>query len=319
MNAVMSIGKIWVILLSGMVLMSCGNRDKSQPASQKDVQNNKTTYELRMPQIPPMLKGEAAQEYFRDHIWDGFDFSDTLQLSTLDKDMMMRAFAYYVSAVPNDKAQTPMSQIMHRASGSKAMLGYFAHLAERVLNDPNSPSRSGEKYIPVLEFLLQSPLLDEYEKMPYMSDLYTASQNRVGHKANDFVYTTADGREASLIELKAEYTIIFISNPGCPMCRQIKQQIIDSDLLNMLINAGKLKILVLYPDEDLEAWREHIANYPSTWINAYDKGCNITLERTYDLRAIPALYLLDVNKVVMAKDCTDVGYIEKLILQSGRI
>lgn len=319
MNAVMNIGKIWVILLSGMLLMSCGNRAKSQPASQKHLSNNRSAYELHMPQIPPVIKGEAAKEYFRDHIWDGFDFSDTLQLPTLDHDMMMRAFAYYVSAVPNDKAQIPMHQIMHRASGSKAMLDYFADLAQRVLNDPNSQERSDEKYIPVLEFLLQSPLLDEYEKMPYISDLYIASQNRVGHHANDFVYTTADGREATLMSLKAEYTIIFISNPGCPMCRQIKQQIIDSDLLNMLIVADKLKILVLYPDEDLEAWREHIVDYPSTWINAYDKGCSITLQRTYDLRAIPALYLLDVDKVVMAKDCTDVGYIEKLILESGHI
>ena len=42
----------------------------------------------------------------------------------------------------------------------------------------------------------------------------------------------------------------------------------------------------------------------------------ITHERLYDLKAIPALYLLDREKRVMAKDCVDVEQIEHLIMQA---
>ena len=51
----------------------------------------------------------------------------------------------------------------------------------------------------------------------------------------------------------------------------------------------------------------------------YDEGMKITHERLYDLRAIPALYLLDGQKRVLVKDCADVGYIENFILKSAAL
>ena len=189
-------------------------------------------------------------------------------------------------------------------------------LAERVLHDPNSPFRNDERYIPVLENAIASPLLDEYEKMPLVYDLQIAMQNRIGRKANDFVYTLADGRRGNMHKIKAEYLLIFFSNPGCNMCGGVRDDILASPMLNELTERGKLKVLVLYPDQELDAWREHLGDYPSAWINSYDQAQSITKERTYDLRAIPALYLLDNQKQVMAKDCTDVSYIESLILQA---
>jgi hypothetical protein len=100
------------------------------------------------------------------------------------------------------------------------------------------------------------------------------------------------------------------------MCREVREQLLSSPKLNELTERGDLKVLVLYPDEDLTAWKEHLTDYPSAWINGYDKNKVITRERSYDLRAIPALYLLDKEKRVMAKDCTDVAYIEGLIIKS---
>ena len=45
----------------------------------------------------------------------------------------------------------------------------------------------------------------------------------------------------------------------------------------------------------------------------------VTRDRLYDLKAIPALYLLDSEKMVMAKDCTDVEYVEHLISEAETI
>ena len=300
----------WALIFASV---SCGRR------AAKDVQahsQEKSEYVFRIPQVPPALQGEAAGLYVRKHLWDGFDFQDTLQLDGLDKRMMTQAFAVYLTTVPQHDTERHMTELMQRAATSKPMLEYFLDLAENLLNDPNSPLRDDEKYIPVLEFVLSSPLLDEYEKMPYASDLQMARQNRVGCVANDFVYTTADGRKRSMLKLKADYTLIFISNPGCPMCREVKEQIMASGLLSDMIREGAMKVLVIYPDEDIEAWRESLKEYPTSWVNGYDEGMKITHERLYDLRAIPALYLLDGQKRVLVKDCADVGYIENFILKS---
>lgn len=263
---------------------------------------------------PAMLPQEQKMEYMREHYWDKFDFADTTFINQIDSTKMLTAFAVYATGyIPDSLAYKYMPRLMQRASTSKRMYTYFLMLAEGVLHDPNSPLRNDEKYIPVLESAVQSSLLDEYERMPYEYDLEIARQNRIGRIANDFTYTLPSGRTATLHNIKADYTLIFISNPGCPMCREVKEQITTSPMLQELIERKELKVLVIYPDTDLEAWREHLQDYPASWINGYDADQRIEKERLYDLKAIPALYLLDKQKRVMAKDCTDVAYIEKLL------
>ena len=304
-----------LLLVVMTTIISCGNaRKRGDHSSVGGI--DEARYALRAPQAPPALQDEAAVAYLRDNWWREFDFCDTLQLQQIDKGEFARFFARYTMLLPADSADSYMSELMQKASQSKPMFDYFMHVAEGVLHDPNSDFRDDEKYIPVLEAALQSNYLDEYEKAPYRYDLNIARQNRVGQVANDFAYTTADGRTSRLYELGAEHILIFISNPGCPMCRDVSEQIQSSPLMNELIERGTLKVLVIYPDADLEAWREHLADYPSAWICAYNEGQVIERERLYDLRAIPSLYLLDSGKRVMAKDCVDVAYIEELISQA---
>ena len=86
-----------------------------------------------------------------------------------------------------------------------------------------------------------------------------------------------------------------------------------------MIRAGRLEVLALYPDEDLTAWRAHAPQVPSSWINAYDKGCVVREKSLSDLHAVPALYLLDSRKRVRAavwlregtsdRVCLDIKYV----------
>ena len=97
------------------------------------------------------------------------------------------------------------------------------------------------------------------------------------------------------------------------MCRDIQQHIESSQLINQLIADKRLKVVALYPDQDITLWKAH--PLPAGWINGYDKGCVVEKNRLYDLRAIPALYLLDAQKRVLVKDSTSIPQIEQVLLQ----
>lgn len=84
------------------------------------------------------------------------------------------------------------------------------------------------------------------------------------------------------------------------------------------LKSGKLKIVAIYPDEDLEAWRKHLKEIPAEWINGYDADLTMRKEESYDLRAIPSLYLLDKDKKVLLKDCASVDMIEAYLVQNSR-
>ena len=63
-----------------------------------------------------------------------------------------------------------------------------------------------------------------------------------------------------------------------------------------------MKVLTVYPDEDVALWRERLGDLSASWVNGYDKGQVITLKMLYDLSSIPSFYLLDKNKRVLLKD-----------------
>lgn len=299
-----------VLILAAVGLAACGGRAPRRPAA-----TTAETPAVFLPAIAPAaLAPEERVEWLRWHYWDNFDFADTAFLARADTLQLFEAYARYVQllfSAPTDGA--PMDSLMRRAAVSRPMLDYFAMLADQVLGDPNSPLRNDEFYIPVLRAQLSSPWYDEYERLAPEYRLSLASQNRIGQPANDFRYTLASGATGTLYGLRAEYVLLFINNPGCPMCREIREAISASPMLTELIEHGRLRVLALYPDENLDEWRAYREQIPASWINAYDDGCVLREKGLYDLSAIPSLYLLDAQKRVLVKDATDVALVEEVI------
>ncbi|MDE5578784.1 MAG: DUF5106 domain-containing protein [Alistipes sp.] len=288
---------------------SCGSRT---PKPQHTAEPRQYVF---LPPIPPAaLPPDKRRDYLREHYWDRFDFADTLLIHKADTGRMLDSYIQFLRIIadrPNDP--DPIAELMRRASVSRPMTDYFVWLAEQVLADPNSAMRNDEFYIPVLEAQLAAPFYDEYERIGPQYALHTARQNRIGRRANDLRYTLASGTTHRLYDLRADYVLLFINNPGCPMCREIREAVEASPLLGSLIADGRLRVLAFYPDEDLGEWHAYRPHMPASWINAYDKGCVVRESSSYNLSAIPALYLLDRDKRVLVKDSTDVGLIEAAI------
>ena len=214
--------RLSLLLCMMLAVVSCGRRRSApatEPASSQPA--------VFLPAIAPSRLSAAEQrEWLRWHYWDRFDFADTLFLARADSLQLFESYARYIALISDRPADgAAMDTLMRRASASRPMLDYFSMLAEKVLHDPNSPLRNDEFYIPVLEAQLRAPWYDEYERIAPEYDLRMARQNRLGHPANDFRYMSASGRSGTLYGLQAEYVLIFINNPGCAMCREIRDAI----------------------------------------------------------------------------------------------
>ncbi|MBO5771395.1 MAG: DUF5106 domain-containing protein [Alistipes sp.] len=302
---------IYIMVMTMLFGASCINRADKQNSSRDEAVEQSveaSTREFPYVAVPSHIAPQHRGEYVKAHFWDRFDFADTLSLTRVDSTALLKAYATWIQSCVGRQDGESVRGLMQRAAVSRTMLDRFASMSEALLHDPNSPFRSDELYIAALEVLLGSPYYDEYERMAPQYDLEMASQNRIGHKANDFRYTLASGRSGSLYGLKCDFVLLYINTPGCPMCRDIQADLLASPIVERFIKSGKLKILAIYPDRDLAEWRRH--PLPKGWINGYDKGCVIERDRLYDLRAIPSMYLLDARKVVMVKDSSDVADIE---------
>jgi hypothetical protein len=69
-----------------------------------------------------------------------------------------------------------------------------------------------------------------------------------------------------------------------------------------MISTGRMAVLNIYIDEDLQAWKDYMPVYPQEWYNGFDPDLVLRNNDIYNIRAIPSLYLLDKEKTVLLKD-----------------
>lgn len=297
--------------LFGFCSCSSGNASSKADSVQQD-----TIKAFTLPAIPPMLtEPELRADYLVKHYWDNVNFADTNYIH--HPEITEQAWADYcdiLNHVPLATAQAAIKKAIAQAEKGKKMYDHLTELADKYLYDPNSPMRNEEFYIPVLEAMTTSSILNETEKIRPQARLELALKNRKGTKALDFTYTLASGAQSTLYQIKAEYTLLFINNPGCHACAEGIEAIKNSAIINQLMDKNRLKVLALYPDEELDEWKKHRSDFPGEWINGYDKALTLKMENRYDLRAIPTLYLLDKDKRVILKDAPATAIEEYLTL-----
>jgi hypothetical protein len=295
-------------------LASCGGQ-KSKKGDQNPAGTEPAAYVI--PDIPAMLTDPAeVARWGAEHYWDNFSFADTLSVAgwSAYAEQAFVDFDYQLLAnVPIELGTDAISTLFRRASESKIVFMKFAEVAEKYLFDPNSPYRNEDLYIAALNAVLANPALDEWERIRPQEQLRLALKNRVGDLAADFRYTLESGASGNMRDLRADYTMLFFNNPGCPSCRDMMDQISASPFLVRLIEEGTLQVLAVYTDEDLAAWRDYLPQMPEGWVNTYDATGTIKSGELYDLKAIPTIYLLDGSKRVILKDVMSIALIEQAI------
>lgn len=177
-----------------------------------------------------------------------------------------------------------------------------------LLSNPNSPFRNEHLHITLLNELIVSPWYIAAEQEVFLQKRKLASQNRVGFAANDFNYYTPEGAVKTLYGVDAKNVLLFFYNPECPACKETKEKLVQSKLINR-----KSKVVAIYTDRDESIWRKHLPELPTAWIHGRDSAEYLWKNKLYDLKAIPTVYLLDKNKMVLLKDCQDVRMIEEVL------
>ena len=269
------------------------------------------------PQVPSVVTDpQEIAGYVATHFWDAFlsgtypcdsslvngvpadDVESavgrfvTILETVCERPVAIKAMDAFFQKVNDFQAKNPSSNVYE----------YFLRMVGKYLYDPNSPVRNEDLYLPFVKGLSESPFVPEGMRQAYAHDASMCSLNQAGTVATDFIFTDLGGRRHSLHSVKADHTLLFFSNPGCPACKEIIDGLTGDPRITGKISSGKLAVVNVYIDSDVDEWREYAVNYPSSWLSGYDQSYTIRTDVTYNVRAIPSLYLLDAEKRVIMKD-----------------
>ena len=306
--------RIYPALALVFLLCACG------PRGGKSVSDAPARRDFPAVEIPSMYTDPLERAgYAAGRFWDRF--TDTAKVYLCDSatvngvpmealESQMGLFASLLGELPPSAGEKAVVRLYDRADAFERkypesnVFEELGRLTRHYLYDPNSPVRNEDLYYYFVERLGRSDLIDNGYRMGYEWDARMCALNRVGTPAADFSFTDTHGRVRTLYGVKADHTVLIFGNPGCKACREIMEDMEGTPEVAALIEAGRLQVVDVYIDLEVDDWKAHIPEYPAAWINGYDHGYTIRTDLIYNVRGIPSIYLLDAAKTVLLKDTT---------------
>lgn len=257
------------------------------------------------PRVPPRPAGADsgfAYRYFKDHYWDGVDFSDnTLVRSPVLQARLERYFDKLVTPDP-DSVDREADALIARARANSEMFKYilywltyhyetspymgmdavFVHLVEKY-------------YMTGQAFWLNKDMTDKI--------IQRASQiapNLIGNRAPDLDLRTADLQPFDLYKAQGNYIVLVFWDPTCGHCQIIVPEL-DSAYEAHWKREG-VTMVGVRSGGTKQQWQEFIqAHHMEDWINLWDPENSTNYRRLYDVYMTPIIYLLDSRKKILAK------------------
>ena len=134
--------------------------------------------------------------------------------------------------------------------------------------------------------------------------------NRIGMKAHNLTLQTFEGDTINTNDIDAEYLLLYFYSPSCGHCQTATPELHDK--LYAKYKDKGLKVVTINLNNDKQEWERFVKSKNiGDWINCADPEYKSKYWMYYDTSGIPAIFVLNKNKTIIAKK-VDEQNLEKL-------
>lgn len=262
-------------------------------------------FSMLEPEIPKSVikKGgiPAEKYYYKEHFFDNIDFNDARLLRTPVLHNKLDLFFKNTVFQSEDSIHFEMGKILSRTNINidiyKYILVYLINLAETSYN-----FNTDELFVNITDkYFIGKPELwgDNNFLLNLKKRADKLRPTLIGEKAPEILMQSYGGNNISMLEIDADYTVLFFWDPDCDHCRE------ETPKLNEIykkFDNDRVKVLAVYIGENYPLWSEFIKNNDlNYWMNVYDPFNTSNYKNYYDLTVTPSVFLLDKDKRIIAK------------------
>ena len=280
---------------------------------------------MEEPKIPTVEKHSGgkydsafAYHYFKDHYWDGLNFWDDRLTRTPASLFEERLDKYYNTLVYQhpDSVIKEIDWMLGYASASHEMTRYLLvkfvnrYLSMKYMWEDAVFVHLFQKYFSSKEYEWLTP----QGKKLITERAYNLMANIMGNPAENISLPDTSGKIQTLYGSTSAFTIVCFWDPTCGHCKELVP-VLDSMYQAKWEKAG-VKIFAVAKETDgtKKDWLEILHKHQlKGWTNVYysreeekkrvDAGIP-GYSQLYDAQIVPAVYLLDKDKRIIAKKLT---------------
>lgn len=280
---------------------------------------------MEEPKVPPADKHPGgkydstfAYRYFKDHYWDGINFWDDRITRTPASLFEERLDKYYNSLVyPNpDSVIRDIDWMLGYASASREMTRILLvklvnrYLAMKYMWEDAVFVHLFQKYFSQREYDWLTP----QGKKTITDRAYSLMANIMGNPAEDIALPDSSGTIQTLYGNNSRFTIVCFWDPTCGHCKETLP-LLDSMYQNKWKNLGvNIYAVAKETEGNKKDWLNFLHKHQlKGWTNVYYSKEEEKLRvnagipgysQLYDAQVVPAVFLLDKDKRIIAKKLT---------------
>ena len=262
--------------------------------------------DIKPPEVPVGIanRDSVARLYsyltYKDHFFDNIDFSEAgLIRSPILAGKLDQFFKQVVIQIP-DSINKEADRLLAMSSINQDM---FQYVSVWMFNKYATSEIMGQDAVVV--HLADKVYLSgkaPWVSKEYLDDLAKRVEkirpNLIGKKAPDLIMDSFSDRFVSLLDVKAEFTILYFWEPDCGHCKEA------TPVLKKYYDKNKnngIEVFAVCTRADRKKWEDYIIKNNLDWINGWDPRRVTGYDTLYNVDSTPIVYILDKNKTIIAK------------------
>jgi peroxiredoxin len=261
------------------------------------------------PQVPaiivPYIKGEANPAYFqyiKNHYWDGYDFKESRLLrSTVFVEKLTTYFNQLVMPQP-DTMKNSADKFLKKTKADSTTYRFalrwitnFYDNLERYAGDVVFTHVFDAHYKSARAVGVDTAT---FQRIKYKADLFR--QNLTGNIATDIQLPDRNGVKQSLLDVEAQYTLLYFFSPLCSHCQKV-----TPELHQMLLGVDP-KVVTVFSvvgeePANLSQWKDYVATQIPDWISVADSTESSSVFDAFGAYNLPVIHVLNREKRIVAK------------------
>lgn len=120
--------------------------------------------------------------------------------------------------------------------------------------------------------------------------------------AVDFKLRDYDGHDFRIADEKTDYTLVFLYNSDCDVCKKGAAQIEHSKAVNSLLANKRIRVVSVAMFEEADDWKRKAATFPSDWTHCSDAYDELLEGDALSFETVPCYFVLDSSHKVVKSD-----------------
>lgn len=266
---------------------------------------------VTLPYSTPKNEKEFTENknYGRVHYFDNIDLTDPRLWRTNYMTSYIDTYLrQWVDPTP-DSLAVAASKLVAKTKSNEAC---FKEMLSYLLNTSTTSDRMGDENI-------WAKLCEDYifdKKLAWIDSTQISGlqfmyehikNNRIGMKARNLMLTSMDGKTFYTNDIKADYLMLYFYGHDCHFCIEETPRLHD-ELYAKYKDKGLQIVAIDIKGEDKKEWEKFIKdNKMTNWINAFDAKNRSQYWLYFDTSYIPAVFVLDKDKKIVAKKIDSKG------------